>query len=154
MSDPHVEVRPASYGERRFVWSNCRKLAADANGGPRCDFPTVLTLTDTLLEHSTVLVALLPGFVSDRGDPEIQGFVVLDPADKSIEFLFLRATFRDMKTKNLGCLVLGALLSNAKFVDSPAWDDKSLLARRLPPRDVLAVLQEAGIQVVVMPRRI
>lgn len=153
MSDLAVEVRPASYGERRFVWSNCRKLAADANGGPRCDFATVLTLTDSLLEHSTVLVALLPGFESDRGDPEIQGFVVLDPSDKSIEFLFLRATFRDMKSKSLGATVLGALAAGA-LQWGPAERGMTMVARRCPPRDVLTVLEAAGISVVVVPRRI
>jgi hypothetical protein len=106
-----VYVRPIRYGERRYVWSTTRSAIKARNGGDWCDFETVAELVDGMLERCRISAAFIDG-MEENGRLKIQGFVVEDPGDDSVEFLHIWRLYKDMQSQDLGARVVSALLRN------------------------------------------
>jgi hypothetical protein len=138
-----VYVRRPLYGERRYIWSTTRDAIRARNGGQACDFETVCELVDGVLERCRISAAFLPG-VERHGHPEIQGFVVEDPQDETVEFLHLRKLYLDMSTAGLAARVVKALLR----------DRESVTFRRPPAETAALALREARCVVKVKPRSV
>lgn len=144
MSDTPIEVRPARYGERRYVFSNARSIETARYGGRFVHYDTLVQLVDTILNNATLTVACIPGIENDHGDPEIQAFMAEDPRDASVEFIHLRSTYRTMPSPTLAGRVIKALLG----------DRPNVVLRRAPSREAMAGILSAGVVPVVRPRAV
>lgn len=138
-----VFVRPIRYGERRYVWSTTRSAMMARFGGPWCDFETVAELVDGMLERCRISAAFIDG-VEEQGRPKIQGFVVEDPDDESVEFLHVWRLYKEMQSQDLAARVVGALLRGREAVTF-----------RRPPGDAAAMaLRGVRCMVKVKPRSV
>lgn len=163
MTATMINVRPGVYADSKYVYATSRRLVMGrlrdkpvkdcgscmrrAPDAPPCDahayldVQTVRDLVDHLIAECDVRIATL----SDLGT-EIQGFIVQDRRDASIEFLHLREMFSDMPTTDLGAAVVQALLGAGAYAP--------VTLRRHPSPTTLAALAAAAGRVVVRPRSV
>lgn len=144
MSDTAIQVRPPEFRERAFVAMTARAETAERCGGRFAHFDTVIHLVGSILDASKHSVAVIPGLTWKDGLPEVQGFVIEDERDGSVEFLHLRRTFKEMSSPTLGARVVKALLGERTTV----------VMRRVPSNVVLAAMLVAGVTPVVRPRAV
>ena len=152
-----VVIAPLCYQDRRYVFATSRRaviaqLTRDETARAtllherHLDMSHVRDAVDKLIEECLpggVRVATVDGVGDDGGGrPEIQGFVVEDPRDESIEFLHLRETYRELSQGALAMGVVGALVRGRKDL---------VLRRRTSPTTLLALLA-TGAKVIVRPR--
>jgi hypothetical protein len=141
MADADVLIRPIRYDERRFVYSTVRKVESLRAGGRFCHFETIRRLVDDLLQQARLTAAFLPAFE----DPEeIQGFLVENPHDDTIEYFYIRRHFAEMPTPDLANKVIRTLLK----------ERASVRLRHAPPDYTLRAMVTAGCVPTVFPRSV
>jgi hypothetical protein len=163
----NILVAPLAWSDRPFVFSVCHAiivkplfdqpaLGCDAceklpPRTPPCpahrhlDRPYVQRLTNELIANCQTRVATVPEIGDEHsGKPEIQGFVVEDPRDATIEFAHLRETFRELKTGPLAVAIMKALVDGRSEV----------VMRRQASHTTMDALRGAVGKVVVRPRGI
>lgn len=161
-----VTVRPMSFSERAFVFSNCRRIVLEQlqdkpvrtcqgcvgmpQGSPPClrhrylDLSLVRDMVDHLVTSCTTRVAFVAG-VGDVGrHPEIQGFIVDDERDGSIEFLCLRGAYDKMHGNSLRSTIVREL----------AGPRGEIVLRRYSSASTMEAAGASGSKVVVRPRSV
>lgn len=161
-----VTVRPMAFAEKAFVYSNCRRMVAEVvddrpmrtcreclvlpRWAPPCprhqylDYSFVRDLTDHLVSNCTTRVAFVAGVGDDGTRPEIQGFIVDDERDGSIEFLFLRVPYGKMTGGELRGAIIRELVGPRA----------EIVLRRHAEITTMDAAGMGGSKVVVRPRSI
>ncbi len=166
MTAPLVNVQPCAFVDRRFVYASCWRtvlvglqdksirscevcMKAEVNEPPcpkhrLLDARYTRELVDHLVSNCESRVAFIEGMADDVGRKEIQGFVVQDPRDQSIEFAHLRRPFQQMNGTALSGAVMKELLNGAT----------QIVMRRQPSPVVTAAIVGYGAEIVVRPRSV
>lgn len=162
-----ITVRPLQFAERAFVFSNCRRIVLEQlqdkpvrtcrdclampQGAPPClrhrylDLSLVRDMVDHLVTSCTTRVAFVAGIGDEIGrHPEIQGFIVDDERDGSVEFLSLRGAYDKMQ----GGELRGALV---RELVGPRHE---IVLRRYSSAATMEAAGMGGAKVVVRPRAI
>lgn len=138
-------ARPATYGQRGYLYATTRNLVLGRNGDRFADYDLIVGMVDQVLDRCALRVATFDGDVDDEtGRVEIHGFVVEDERDKTIEFFHINRLYRDMPTPVLAARVARALLG----------DRSEVVLRRGPTAEALKAIVAAEYKPIVRPRSV